>query len=207
MAREQLFLLNTQGTQLLLNLEHPRSVASATLRRGRTQPTPVTIKAGGRLELCSFFELSKAEVLQIVEKSEELSRLPPGVVRVFDPEAPKQRPHPSQIITPTREAEKEEQWRRARRKELEDEMKAAKQGKQKLGVKTSTPQFDEDDPSDDSSGPAPGEALEPGMVSQFSDSLPSTKWTKTQLVEYATAKGLDVEGLSKNAILRKLREV
>lgn len=48
--------------------------------------------------------------------------------------------------------------------------------------------------------------LEPGLREEVSASLPSTKWTKQQLLEYALERGLNVtEDSSKNQILRRIR--
>lgn len=48
-------------------------------------------------------------------------------------------------------------------------------------------------------------ALEPGMKDLLADTIPSTRWSAEKLAEYAMARGLDVKGMSKNAILRKIR--
>jgi hypothetical protein len=47
--------------------------------------------------------------------------------------------------------------------------------------------------------------LEPGMKEQLADSIPSTRWSQERLTAYAAEKGIDVTGLSKNAVLRKIR--
>lgn len=51
-------------------------------------------------------------------------------------------------------------------------------------------------------------ALDPGVKEALTDNMPSSRWSREKLAEYAKAKGLDVpDDMSKNAILRKLRGV
>lgn len=206
MSTKKIFLLNTRNTQLLLNLELQRSVASATLRRGRTQPTPIRLPPSGRVELCAYLGLSKEEVLAVLEKSKELKSFQNGSIRILDPDAPRQKAKPKDIITLTDAAKKEELWREKRRKELEAEKLAQSRGKDKLDMQVGMDLVITDNQEEETSGPVAGEALEPGMMEKMSDALPSTKWTKTQLANYARERGIDVDGLSKNAILRKIRE-
>lgn len=54
-------------------------------------------------------------------------------------------------------------------------------------------------------GPAPTGTLEPGLKDMIVDTIPSTRWTQERLAEHAVKLGIDIKGLSKNAILRKIR--
>lgn len=45
------------------------------------------------------------------------------------------------------------------------------------------------------------------VMADVADNIPSTKWGKTRLEEYAKSRGINVNGMSKNKILQTLRNV
>lgn len=57
----------------------------------------------------------------------------------------------------------------------------------------------------DEKEPAASGTLDPGVKELLVDTIPSTRWSHERLVEHAQAKGIDTKGMSKNAILRRLR--
>lgn len=76
------------------------------------------------------------------------------------------------------------------------------------------PTFITVDPSDpsrmesDSQLAETGDALEGSVRAQVDDAIPSSKWPREKLLEYAKKRGMDVpDNMSKNAILRKIRGV
>ena len=219
---ERLFLLNRHYTDVELGLNRPVSCRATTLRRDRTRPTPIHIKAGSHVNVCELLGVSKDEARRVVESSSDYISLRISQrLSLIDPDESFERwtLGDYEKVPAVMREEPYEIRRSTRGKHLPPELdefgepipkETATVESVRRPVHSSAPTGGEAPPDggvlDEAKEPAAAGALDPGVREAIADSTPSTKWDRERLVAFAVARGIIVpDGMSKNAILRKLR--
>lgn len=203
-----LFLINHGHREICLSLDLPRSVAAATLNKTRVQPTNLVVSPGKKVDLCKEFSLTKQEALDLVARSTDIEKAKVHRLWVFDPDTPpkassgrRKTDDPELLARNTLKVEKERKEFARLMKMEEPEEKPIIRPAEVRKVEPTKVVMEET--VQDIQTPAGG--LEPGAQEKLAMSIPSTSWSIDDLRAYATAKGLNVEGFSKNKILRTLR--
>ena len=180
---DKLLLINRYQTDIELSLAKMVSVRATTLRHDRERMTPLRIPSGQSVDICKFLGMSKDEAKAVLQASPDYVRMHSRgkMVLLSDEE------HAVHIET-----------------ERPKIVPKAVQVETEVRDYSVVPGDTLDPPAD--AQPAQTDGLDPAVKQQFSDNLPSTRWDRERLAEYAKGKGIEVyDGMSKNAILRKIR--
>lgn len=197
-------IVNQGDTILHVTLALHKSVAASTLNRNRFAPICVVLKPGEGRDLCDAYGLSVQEAITAVLESREASAYlrPGGPLVLVDATAQAQaKPKaaadvdgviagtiyknddvaPPPLMLMSREPEKTSKHgeRVVTRSDLATEAAQA-------GADTALP--------------------EEGGPPALTDNMPSVRWSRERLVEYAEARGVTIPPeMSRNAILKKIR--
>ena len=183
-------LINQSGFVLNVGLAHQHSVASATLRKNRSVPTPLRIMPGDSVDICEYLGVSLEAARQVVADSVEVTHFcRNGQLAVMDSSGVVQgKLYTIDFIEYPPLQLKQVNSQEVRRNERviepteyakEEEAQAATELAQAVGITAST---------------------------EFSDSVPSARWSREKLLQYAKDRGINVpDNISRNALLKKLR--
>lgn len=182
-------LVNQTSLLLNINLAQPRSLASTTMRKGRTAPVALRIEPGQQVNISTYLNVSDDEARAVLKASDEVhqgclkgrlvvidgSEVVQGVLQKID-----------YIDYPplSKPAEPEEKYRNER---------VIDSGARMLEEKSS-----------EEANLAKDAGISPSV--DISDSMPSARWSRERLMQYAEDRGIKIpETMSRNAILKKLR--
>lgn len=212
---DRLLIVNQHDTTIVLDIAYAKSVAAATMRRGRVIPTTVTIPVNGAVNLCEVLNVSKAEALQIVESSPNIDRMwhRGNMIRVVDPDiadaarAARKAASLVETMAATPPTTQEHVFQARIAPVLPSaaaHVPTAAHGSDAPTSPGMTTAFDDGTTQEI----APTGALDPNLRQVASDAIPSTRWERERLIDYARTRGLEIpDDMSKNAVLRKLRGV
>lgn len=218
----RLILQNDSETDVDLSLNKQVSCGQTTLRKNRFRLTPCHIKAGGYIDVCVLLEMDVASAREVVESSHDYKMLHLHrhlhLVDLDETLAKWQAGEHPPVVESEPWEEPYESRRSTRGAHLPPELDefgepipgVPQTNSARARASAALPKASPDDPTTtpviDAAEPAAAGALDPGIRAALADSIPTTKWDKTKLLEYARAKGLTIpDDMSKNSILRKLR--
>lgn len=189
-----LLLVNHYHTDIDLTLLQPKG--------RRMQTYGCRIPASGALDICARLGMPKDEARVIVETSPDYIAFHSRnrMVELVDPTEPSQQsetPVGGDPLPPVFEPK------------ILNPVIARLLDEQRLSEEP-LPMLAEElvDSDTDIAQPEATGALDPGVKDALADSMPSSRWSREKLIDFANAKGLDIsDDMSKNAILRKLRGV
>lgn len=227
-TRNSLTLVNESPGQLILSLAKVRF-----LKRGRRHMMTLKIEPKCTVELCAELEIDKAEALEIVENSADITAMrEKGLLTVIDTdaEADARTVEEAARRLSTHKKDGRLEWlvdtaRKMERAGVSPDYEAHKALLDDVIVKSLSAEGkkhrernevrreelgnelgNDVERSTTSSTNITSDALDPSIREALTDNTPSSKWTRDRLMEHAKSKGIEVrDGDSKNRILRKLR--
>lgn len=212
MAPQQLWLISKHWADQIIHVAKARSTRATTLRRDRAQAVTLRVPARGKIDVISALGVkTKAEAIEILDASSEFASRFPDLMCLVDPEeAAKKR---TEKLANTKKSEEA----RAIREAALEEARKIETERAKRELEALTRRMFQDARMDRprpliQKQEEPVEDKQVAMVPDdpkdvIPDNIPSTRWDRARLAEYAATRGLTItDEMSKNAILRALRE-
>lgn len=204
-------LINRTPNDILVTLEQRKSAKPVTHRNNATMPTFVKVPARRTVNVEGVLGLDKATVLDVLNRSPELQTfLARKSLVLVDEEAVREKTGAATAaaVEARKHVDIEKQRETLKLAEAERLRHSRMAGHVPEIQKRAAQQAELDEAAQALVARVIGtsDGLDTSLQTVVSDNTPSTKWATERLAEYAKERGIKVEGLSKNAILRELRK-
>lgn len=200
-----LLLANNGTSDIIVGVAKWRNAKATTLRAGQEMPTYLKVPARHSINVLDHLKVTKTEAVDILDRSQEVQKFlhPNGPLRIVDLDVPRRDKTDSQIQDIIKKnAEIIEEGKRIEAEWRKQKELAADPGHTPVEPIKNAAELEDQELRDMQASDASVDSLKATLV----EGLPSTRWSREKLLDYAKKQGLTLdEHLSKNAILKALR--